>query len=162
MAQGCYGRLFVGMESSCWELIQSRCERCDGGVVLGRAGDQGGSDLRREGAMEEPGKDGRQCSKIACEESGSSCDSKGALDNPAKVGGGNPGTWILSIEIEGARRELAEVEGLGFDTQPEKGLCINHGRERLDEGVRCSELSRTECSGAERKLPVGWDRQCSE
>lgn len=78
------------------------------------------------------------------------------------MGGGNPGTWILSIEIEGARRELAEVEGLGFDTQPEKGLCINHGRERLDEGVRCSELSRTECSGAERKLPVGWDRQCSE
>lgn len=62
------------------------------GWVLGRAGDQDGSGLRREGAMEEPGKDGRQCSEIACDESESSCHSKGALDNPAKVGGGHPGT----------------------------------------------------------------------
>lgn len=29
------------------------------GWVLEKAGDQDGSDLRREGAMEEPGKDGR-------------------------------------------------------------------------------------------------------
>lgn len=78
------------------------------------------------------------------------------------MGRGHRGTWILSIETERARRELAEVEGLIFDTQPEKGLCTNHGRERLDEGVRCPEMSRTECSGAERKLPVGWNEQSGE
>lgn len=61
------------------------------GWVLGRAGDQDGSGLRREGAMEGPGQDGRERSEITCEESGSSCDSERALDNPAKVGGGHPG-----------------------------------------------------------------------
>lgn len=60
--------------------------------VLGRAGDQDGSVLKREGAMEDLGNYGRQRSEIVCEKSGSSCDSKGTLDNPAKMGGGHPGT----------------------------------------------------------------------
>ena len=42
--------------------------------VLKRAGEQDGSgplSLRREGAMEGPGKDGWQCSEADCGESGS-------------------------------------------------------------------------------------------
>lgn len=89
--------------------------------VLGRAGEQDGSDplgLRREGAMEEPGKDGGQCSGIDWGESGSICDCEGTLDNPAKVGQGRPGAWNLATGVEGAIGELAEVERTVVDKQP--------------------------------------------
>lgn len=50
-------------------------------------------------------------------ESGSICNCKGTLDNPAKVGMGHPGAWILATGVEGAIRELAEVEGLVVDKE---------------------------------------------
>lgn len=88
------------------------------GWGLRRAGEQDGSGLfglRREGAMEEPGEDGGQCSGIDCGESGSICDCERTLDNPAKVERGHPGAWILAAGVEGAIGELAEVEGPVID-----------------------------------------------
>lgn len=112
-----WGVVFVGMDSACLELIQSWCGRCDGGVGAWEGWGPGWQWLEEGRSNGRAWQGWKDVQRLPVKSWGS-CDSKGALDNPAKVRGGHFETWILAIGIEGNRRELAEVEGLGFDIQP--------------------------------------------